>query len=75
MDTLSGAVERITFYNSENGYTVLRLRPDSKLAHRFANKSSLSSDGLATVGAPQYLHITVFDFAITRAPGVRKNAE
>jgi len=25
MDTLQGAVERITFYNAENGYTVLRL--------------------------------------------------
>jgi exodeoxyribonuclease V alpha subunit len=49
MDTLSGAVERITFYNDENGYTVLRLRPDSKLAQRFAHKSSLNSEGLATV--------------------------
>jgi exodeoxyribonuclease V alpha subunit len=49
METLSGAVERITFYNPENGYTVLRLRPDSQLAHRIANKSSLSADGLATV--------------------------
>jgi exodeoxyribonuclease V alpha subunit len=49
MDTLSGVVERITYYNPENGYTVLRLRPDSTLAHRFANKSSLNSDGLATV--------------------------
>jgi exodeoxyribonuclease V alpha subunit len=49
MDTLSGAVERITYYNPENGYTVLRLRPDSKMANRFTNKSSLNSDGLATV--------------------------
>jgi exodeoxyribonuclease V alpha subunit len=49
MDTLSGTVERITYYNPENGYTVLRLRPDSQLAHRFANKSSLSSEGLATI--------------------------
>jgi exodeoxyribonuclease V alpha subunit len=49
MDTLSGAVERITYYNPENGYTVLRLRPDEKLSHRFTNKSSLNSDGLATV--------------------------
>ncbi len=47
MDTLSGAVERITYYNSENGYTVLRLRPDAKMAHRFTNKSSLNADGLA----------------------------
>jgi len=49
VDTLSGAVERITFYNPDNGYTVLRLRPDSKMAHRFTNKSSLNSEGLATV--------------------------
>ncbi len=28
MDTLTGSVERITFYNPENGYTVLRLKPD-----------------------------------------------
>jgi exodeoxyribonuclease V alpha subunit len=49
MDTLSGAVERITYYNPENGYSVLRLRPDSKMANRIANKSSLNSDGLATV--------------------------
>ena len=26
MDTLNGAVERITYYNPENGYTVLRLQ-------------------------------------------------
>jgi len=49
VDTLSGSVERITFYNPENGYTVLRLRPDAKMAHRFTNKSSLNSEGLATV--------------------------
>jgi exodeoxyribonuclease V alpha subunit len=49
MDTLSGAVERITYYNPENGYTVLRLRPDTKMANRFTNKSSLNADGLATV--------------------------
>ncbi len=52
METLSGAVERITYYNPENGYTVLRLRPDAKnakMANRFTNKSSLNSDGLATV--------------------------
>ncbi len=49
MDNLSGSVERITFYNPENGYTVLRLRPDSQLGHRFTNRSALSSEGFATV--------------------------
>ncbi len=28
METLNGSVERITYYNSENGYSVLRLRPE-----------------------------------------------
>ncbi len=28
MDTLTGSVERITFYNPENGYSVVRLRPE-----------------------------------------------
>ncbi len=27
---ISGSVERITYYNEENGYTVLRLRPDRR---------------------------------------------
>jgi len=51
MDTLSGSVERITYYNPENGYTVLRLRPDAtrSVANRITNKFSLNADGLATV--------------------------
>ncbi len=49
MDTLSGSVERITFYNPENGYTVLRLRPEHQTGIHAAPKSSLSFDGLATV--------------------------
>jgi len=28
METLTGSIERITFYNPENGYSVLRLRPE-----------------------------------------------
>jgi exodeoxyribonuclease V alpha subunit len=27
MDTLAGSVERVTYYNQENGYSVVRLRP------------------------------------------------
>lgn len=49
MDRLSGSVERITFYNPENGYTVLRLRPDSRLSRHFTNRSALNSEGLVTV--------------------------
>jgi exodeoxyribonuclease V alpha subunit len=29
-EQVSGSVERITFYNAENGYSVLRLKPDSR---------------------------------------------
>jgi exodeoxyribonuclease V alpha subunit len=43
METLSGSVERITYYNPENGYSVLRLRPD----HRKA--PGLNREGLVTV--------------------------
>ena len=46
MDGLSGSVERITFYNAENGYTVLRLRPEVGRGQRIPG---LSFDGLATV--------------------------
>lgn len=49
MDTLSGSVERITFYNPENGYTVLRLRPEQQRGMQALPRTSLSSDGLATV--------------------------
>ena len=27
---ISGSVERITYYNEENGYSVIRLKPDSR---------------------------------------------
>ncbi|HLO33492.1 MAG TPA: ATP-dependent RecD-like DNA helicase [Anaerolineales bacterium] len=49
MDSLSGAVERITFYNPENGYTVLRLRPDSGRGSYAFHTTSLSREGLITV--------------------------
>jgi exodeoxyribonuclease V alpha subunit len=43
MDELSGSVERITYYNSENGYSVVRLRPAQRLVR------GLGRDGLVTV--------------------------
>ena len=42
-------MERITYYNPENGYTVLRLRPEQQRGIHAIPKSSLSFDGLATV--------------------------
>ena len=43
METLSGSVEQITFYNSENGYSVVRLRPDR------AHTPGVNREGLVTV--------------------------
>jgi len=43
MDKLSGSVVRVTYFNEENGYTVLRLKPDQ------SNIPGLSRGGLATV--------------------------
>lgn len=42
---ISGSVERVTYYNEENGYSVIRLKPDSRgmLPFKYA------SDGLVTV--------------------------
>ena len=43
MDALTGSVERVTYYNPENGYSVLRLRPESP------RSPGVSRDGLVTV--------------------------
>jgi exodeoxyribonuclease V alpha subunit len=45
VDTLSGSVERITYYNQENGYTVLRMRPD-----RTPGKTTRAIPGLNQIG-------------------------
>ncbi|MEW5988443.1 MAG: ATP-dependent RecD-like DNA helicase [Chloroflexota bacterium] len=39
LDQVSGSVERVTYYNAENGYTVLRLKPDSRamLPYKYAS--------------------------------------
>ena len=49
VDDLSGSVERITFYNPENGYTVLRLRPEIRGGIRGRHIPGLDNEGLATV--------------------------
>jgi exodeoxyribonuclease V alpha subunit len=46
MDDLTGTVERITYYNPENGYTVLRLQPE-KVSRRHPLPGQ-SRDGLVT---------------------------
>ncbi len=43
METLTGSVERTTYYNPESGYSVLRLRPDQR------NLPAANRAGLVTV--------------------------
>ncbi|MFN2214720.1 MAG: ATP-dependent RecD-like DNA helicase [Anaerolineales bacterium] len=43
MDTLTGSVERITYYNPENGYSVIRLQPEGQ------SRPAASNQDLATV--------------------------
>ncbi len=45
MDTLTGSVERITYYNSENGYSVIRIQPDQHCA-----PGGLDNDLVTVVG-------------------------
>jgi exodeoxyribonuclease V alpha subunit len=44
LETLAGSVERVTFYNPENGYSVIRLRPE-----RAFRGSGLGRDGTVTI--------------------------
>jgi len=46
-DQISGSVERITYYNEENGYSVIRLKPDTRGMLPF--KYASGADALITV--------------------------
>ncbi len=46
MDKITGIIERITYYNQENGYTVLRFRPEQRQDYYYLG---LNLDGLLTV--------------------------
>ena len=46
-ETLTGSVERITYYNAENGYSVVRLRPDRRRASFPAH--GVNREGLITI--------------------------
>jgi exodeoxyribonuclease V alpha subunit len=44
LETLAGSIERVTFYNPENGYSVIRLRPE-----RAFRGAGLGRDGTVTI--------------------------
>jgi exodeoxyribonuclease V alpha subunit len=57
---ISGSVERITFYNEENGYTVLRLRPDTRGMLPYAHGEPLLTvvGNLPEVNPGEWLKLT-----------------
>jgi exodeoxyribonuclease V alpha subunit len=38
MDTFTGTIERVTYYNPENGYSVLKVMPDSRLPEHYTQR-------------------------------------
>ena len=57
---ISGSVERITYYNEENGYTVLRLRPDTRGLLPYAHGEPLATvvGNLPEVNPGEWLKLT-----------------
>ncbi len=46
LETLSGSVERITYHNADNGYTVLKLLPDKKRLDAMAKDGTVAVVGI-----------------------------
>ncbi len=44
-DTLVGVVERVTFYNEENGYTVVKIMPDKRIPNAEARDGTIAVVG------------------------------
>lgn len=51
-DTLTGLVERITYRNDENGYTVLKLKPDKRVREAEAKDGTVAVIGVMPQVAP-----------------------
>ncbi|MEN6392466.1 MAG: ATP-dependent RecD-like DNA helicase [Anaerolineaceae bacterium] len=59
MDELAGSVERITFYNPENGYSVLRLRPEGGKPPAADREGLVTIVGnLPEISAGEFLRLT-----------------
>jgi exodeoxyribonuclease V alpha subunit len=59
MDELRGSVERITYYNPENGYSVLRLNPEQRTNTQLGNRTSLVTvvGNLPEISPGEYLQL------------------
>ncbi len=59
METVNGVVERITFYNEENGYTVLRLSPDGHYPEAQARDGTIAVVGvMPELGEGESIQVT-----------------
>ncbi len=45
METLTGTIERVTFYNPENGYSVLRVTPEGRYPNATARDGTITVVG------------------------------
>ena len=59
-DQIAGSVERITYYNADNGYTVLRLRPDKRgmLPYAYADQLITVVGNLPELNPGEWLRLT-----------------
>ena len=57
MEMITGSVERVTFYNPENGYTVLRLLPASRVPGGDRDGFITVTGNLPEVSAGEHLRI------------------
>lgn len=58
--TISGSVERITFYSDETGYTVLRLKPDQRgmLPFKYADQLITAVGNLPELSPGEWVRLT-----------------
>jgi exodeoxyribonuclease V alpha subunit len=52
METLTGTIERVTFYNAENGYSVLRVTPEGRYPNATARDGTITVVGSMPELAP-----------------------
>jgi len=59
MENLSGSIERITYYNPENGYSVIRLKPENRRVPGLDREGLLTVTGSMPELSPgEYLRLT-----------------
>ena len=57
MDSLSGSVVRVTYYSPENGYSVLRVRPEGESPHRDTEGLVTATGNLPELTPGEYLRL------------------